>query len=280
MIKQHFGLYEKALPRDLELKEKLRLAKEIGFDYFEMSTDETEAFKARVTMSREEKQALQEAMREYEMPIWTMCLSGTRNCPLGSEDAAQRAAGMELTRNAIHFAAEMGIRIVQVMAYDEYYGERNERTHAFFLDNLRECTREAASCGVMLALENVDIETMDTLEKGLDIVKAIDSPWLQIYPDVANLYATGKGNEWAREQYRTARNHIVASHVKDTVVGTVRDIAFGAGEVDFIPFFQLLHEIDFHGPCTLEFWDQNDGKAIETAKDAIAFIKDKYERSL
>ena len=232
VIKQHFGLYEKGLPRDLDLKEKLRLAKELGFDYFELSTDESDAFKARVTMSPAERQAVKAAMQEYEMPIWTMCLSGTRNCPIGSEDPAQREAGMELTRNAIHFAADMGIRIVQVMAYDEFYGERNEKTHAFFIENLAECAREAASCGVMLALENVDIETMDTLEKGLDIVREIHSPWLQIYPDIANLYATGKGNEWAREQYRIARDHIVASHVKDTVVGTVRDIAFGAGEVD------------------------------------------------
>ena len=36
MIQHKFGLYEKALPRDLALSEKLRIAKDLGFDYFEM----------------------------------------------------------------------------------------------------------------------------------------------------------------------------------------------------------------------------------------------------
>ena len=49
MIQHKFGLYEKALPRDLALSEKLRIAKDLGFDYFELSTDESEEFQARVT---------------------------------------------------------------------------------------------------------------------------------------------------------------------------------------------------------------------------------------
>ena len=279
MIPQYFGLYEKALPRSLSLPEKLRTAKELGYDYFELSTDESAEFQERVTMDRLGRQEIRSAIWENEIPIWTMCLSGTRNCPIGSEDPDLREKGIHLTKDAIHFAADIGLRIVQVMAYDEYYGERNTRTFSTFLESLAEVTREAASCGVILALENVDIETMDTLEKGLEIVHYVDSPYLQIYPDIANLYATGKGNEWAREQYRLASDHIVASHVKDTVVGTVRDIPFGKGEVDFVSFFKLLREIDFHGPFTLEMWAQNYEDPIGAAGEALHYIKDKYERS-
>lgn len=276
MPEQHFGLYEKALPRDLSLQEKLHIAKELGYDYFELSTDESEAFQARMTMSREDREKIRQAIWENDMPIWTMCLSGTRNCPIGSEDPALRAKGVQLTKDAVHFAADIGLRIIQVMAYDDYYGERNERTHALFLENLKEVTREAASCGVILALENVDIETMDTLDKGLDIVRYVDSPYLQIYPDIANVYATGMGNEAACGQYRNAADHIVASHVKDTVVGKVRDIPFGKGEVDFPLFFQTLKDIDFHGPLTLEMWAQNYENPIEAAGWSLKYIKDLY----
>lgn len=279
MTPQHFGLYEKALPRSLSLPEKLRTAKELGYDYFELSTDESAEFQDRMVMDRRGKQEIRNAIWENEIPIWTMCLSGTRNCPIGSEDPELREKGIRLTKDAIHFAADIGLRVVQVMAYDDYYGERNTRTFSLFLENLAEVTREAASCGVILALENVDIETMDSLEKGLEIVHYVDSPYLQIYPDIANLYATGKGNEWAREQYRLASDHIVASHVKDTVVGTVRDIPFGKGEVDFVSFFKLLREIDFHGPFTLEMWAQNYEDPVKAAGEALLYIKDKYERS-
>ena len=165
------------------------------------------------------------------------------------------------------------------MAYDEYYNTRNQKTYALFLENLAKLTQEAASCGVMLALENVDIDTMDSLEKGLQIIEHVDSPWLQIFPDIANLYSTGKGNTWSCDQYRLAKKHLVATHVKDTVVGKVRDIPFGNGNVDFIKFFKTLREINFSGPMTLEMWAQNYEDPYKAAKDALSFIKDKYERS-
>ena len=279
MIQHKFGLYEKALPRDLALSEKLRIAKDLGFDYFELSTDESEEFRARVTSDKSEIIEIRKAIEAYDMPIMTMCLSGTRNCPIGSENPELATKGMKLTMDAIHFSAEIGLRIIQPMAYDEYYNTRNEKTYALFLENLAKLTQEAASCGVMLALENVDIDTMDSLEKGLQIIEHVDSPWLQIFPDIANLYSTGKGNTWSCEQYRLAKKHLVATHVKDTVVGKVRDIPFGNGNVDFIKFFKTLREINFSGPMTLEMWAQNYEDPYKAAKDALSFIKDKYERS-
>ena len=175
MIQHKFGLYEKALPRDLALSEKLRIAKELGFDYFELSTDESEEFQARVASGKSEIIEIRKAIEAYDMPIMTMCLSGTRNCPIGSENPELAAKGMKLTMDAIHFSAEIGLRIIQPMAYDEYYNTRNEKTYALFLENLAKLTQEAASCGVMLALENVDIDTMDSLEKGLQIIKHVIS---------------------------------------------------------------------------------------------------------
>ena len=280
MFKQLFGIYEKALPREWTLSRKLATAKEIGFDYFELSTDESDEFQERMRMDRAGRKDICRAIREYDMPILTMCLSGTRNCPIGSKDPAFRKKGMDLTYNAIHFAYDTGLRIVQPMAYDNYYGERDAQTYSLFIENLGELAEEAASCGVMLGLENVDIETMDNLEKGLSIIKEVGSPWLQIFPDIANLYATGMGNEAAVGQYRLAREHIVASHVKDTVVGTVRDIPFGRGEVDFDLFFRMIREENIHGPFTLEMWAQNYDDPVLAAKEALVFIKDKYERSL
>ena len=253
MIQHKFGLYEKALPRDLALSEKLRIAKDLGFDYFELSTDESEEFQARVTSDKSEIIEIRKAIEAYDMPIMTMCLSGTRNCPIGSENPELATKGMNNTRN--------------------------EKTYALFLENLAKLTQEAASCGVMLALENVDIDTMDSLEKGLQIIEHVDSPWLQIFPDIANLYSTGKGNTWSCDQYRLAKKHLVATHVKDTVVGKVRDIPFGNGNVDFIKFFKTLREINFSGPMTLEMWAQNYEDPYKAAKDALSFIKDKYERS-
>lgn len=49
------GLYEKAMPGNLTMAEKLTAAREAGYDYLEMSVDETDEKLARLDMSREEK---------------------------------------------------------------------------------------------------------------------------------------------------------------------------------------------------------------------------------
>ena len=47
------GLYEKAMPGNLTMAEKLTAAREAGYDYLEMSVDETDEKLARLDMSRE-----------------------------------------------------------------------------------------------------------------------------------------------------------------------------------------------------------------------------------
>ena len=280
MFKQLFGIYEKALPRDWPIEKKLCTGKELGFDYFELSTDESEAFQARVRASREERAKIRQASWDNELPILTMCLSGTRNCPIGSKDPALREKGIQLTLDAIHFATDIGIRVVQAMAYDEYYGERDAETHALFIENLAALTEEAASNGVILALENVDIDTMNDLKKGIAICEEINSPYLKLYPDFANLLGAGWGNDGAAAQYRLAKKHIVASHVKDSVPGMFRDTPFDTGDVDFDLFFRTVLEEKINGPFTLEMWEQNYEDPVKAAGEALVFIKDIYERSL
>ena len=41
--------------------------------------------------------------------------------PLGSEDDAVRAQGLEIMRKAIQFAQDVGIRVIQLAGYDVYH---------------------------------------------------------------------------------------------------------------------------------------------------------------
>ena len=45
------GLYEKSMPSELTWAERLQAAKDAGFDYVEMSVDESDARLARLDMS-------------------------------------------------------------------------------------------------------------------------------------------------------------------------------------------------------------------------------------
>jgi len=52
--------------------------------------------------------------------------------PLGSEDDAVRAQGLEIMRKAIQFAQDVGIRVIQLAGYDVYYQEANNETRRRF----------------------------------------------------------------------------------------------------------------------------------------------------
>ena len=58
------GIYEKALPGGECWLERLQLAKELGFDFVEMSVDETDARLARLDWNREQRLALVAAIAE------------------------------------------------------------------------------------------------------------------------------------------------------------------------------------------------------------------------
>ncbi|EPA3654959.1 L-ribulose-5-phosphate 3-epimerase [Escherichia coli] len=90
------GIYEKALPAGECWLERLQLAKTLGFDFVEMSVDETDERLSRLDWSREQRLALVNAIVETGVRVPSMCLSAHRRFPLGSEDDAVRAQGLEI----------------------------------------------------------------------------------------------------------------------------------------------------------------------------------------
>lgn len=55
MKRYTIGLYEKAMPSTLTWKEKLKAAKEAGYDFVEISIDETDEKLARLNWTKEER---------------------------------------------------------------------------------------------------------------------------------------------------------------------------------------------------------------------------------
>ena len=95
------GLYEKAMPNTLSWKEKLEAAKEAGYDFVEISIDETDAKLARLDWTKEERLELVKTMYEVGIPVRSMCLSGHRKYPLGSSDPAVCARAVSYTHLAL-----------------------------------------------------------------------------------------------------------------------------------------------------------------------------------
>lgn len=248
------GLYEKAMPQELSWKEKLSAAKVAGFDFVEISIDETDDKLARLDMSKEERLELVTLMNEVELPIRTMCLSGHRRYPIGSSDPKSCKRGMDIMEKAIQLADDLGIRMIQLAGYDVYYEESTVETVERFYENLKIATMMAAKAGVVLGFETMETEFMNTVGKAMNYVQRVNSIYLNVYPDLGNI--TNAAHQYGTEVLQDLRmglGHLVAIHLKETVPGKFREIPFGTGHVDFESLIHAAWEMGVRKFVT-EFW--------------------------
>jgi L-ribulose-5-phosphate 3-epimerase len=261
MFKMPVGLYEKALPASLSWEERLAAAGQAGYDFIEISIDESDE---RLDWSAAERAALRRSIENTGVRIMTMCLSGHRKYPLGSHQSELRRRGQEILHKAIDFAGDIGLRVVQVMGYDVFYEPSDDETRANFIDSLQYGVRWAGQAGVMLGLENLDTPFVENLSKALDIIHEVDSPWLQLYPDIGNLAAAGY---CPPDELTLAKNQLLGIHVKDALPRVIRGVPFEEGIVPFRETFQALAQTGFWGLLGVEIWGQ-----MHSSEDPIASV--------
>ncbi|MEG2037933.1 MAG: TIM barrel protein, partial [Ruthenibacterium sp.] len=105
MLGEHLlGIYEKAFDTLDSWETRLNKAKELGFDYLEISIDESDERLARLAWTAEQMEMLRRKSYDAHMPIRSMCLSAHRRFPFGSADPAVRAKAYALMERAITLA--------------------------------------------------------------------------------------------------------------------------------------------------------------------------------
>ena len=266
-MKRPIGIYEKATPKQFTWLERLQFAKELGFDFVELSVDESDERLARLNWTKEERLAVVQAIYETGVRIPTICFSGHRRFPLGSNDPATEQTALTLMAQCIELAQDLGVRVIQLAGYDVYYEQKSAEIRARFIKNLKTACAWAARAQVILAIEIMDDPFINSIEKYLAIAKEVQSPYLFVYPDTGNVSA------WHNDVYSefvVGHEHIAALHLKDTYPvtatsnGQFRDVPFGDGCVDFPAFFKVLRDTNYQGPLLIEMWSENCATVDET----------------
>lgn len=280
MIQRYYlGLYEKSMPNDLPLAEKLQTVRSCGFDYLELSVDETEEKLARLDWDDKQISELKKSMEASGVPIRSICLSGHRKYPLGHPDIAVRQKSLLIMEKAIVLAAKLGVRMIQLAGYDVYYEPSTEETRKNFSESLQKCVEMANSLGVILAFETMEQEFLNTVKKGMHWVNKFGSPYLQMYPDVGNMTNAVNGNAMlAAQDLYEGLGHIVAIHLKETKPGIYREIPYGEGWVDL--------DLMIFTACRMgvrmflaEFWYAGQADWKKIIEDNRIFLRGKIDRA-
>ncbi len=187
LLRHRVGLYEKALPNELSWEDKLKQTKELGFDFLEISVDESDERRSRLDWNDEEVYALRRLCEKHGVPLQSMCLSAHRKFPFGSADPAIREQAVIHMEKAISLAYKLGIRTIQLAGYDVYYEPADKVTHQRFIEGMKLSTQLAERSGVMLAVEIMDTDYLNSLSKFEVLSREVNSPYFTAYPDVGNI---------------------------------------------------------------------------------------------
>lgn len=269
LLDNPMGIYEKAIANKFDWSTKIKIAKEAGYSFIEMSVDESDERLARLEWSKEKRAYIRNLLFENDFYINSICLSGHRRFPFGSKSEETRRKAFEIMDKAIELAKDLGVRNIQLAGYDVYYEEADSDTKLMFIDGLKYATRRAASANVMLSIEIMDTEFIGTITRCMEYIDIVNSPWLQIYPDFGNL------SQWTDDpagELEVGIHHIVGIHLKDTKAGIFKCVPFGEGSVEFAKLFQKLDELNFQGPFLVEMWADNE--ADNTIESSIKHIED------
>jgi L-ribulose-5-phosphate 3-epimerase UlaE len=104
-------------------------------------------------------------------------------------------------------------------------------------------------------------------------VRQINSPWLQIYPDIGNITnaAKSEGRD-PIDDLKSGRGSIAAMHLKETIPGVFREVPYGAGHVDFAAVCSAAQSLGI-GLFVGEFWHKGETNWRDILADNARFLR-------
>lgn len=278
MYSYSLGLYEKAFPEDMPLSDKLAHTRECGFDHMELCVDTVPSREKRIYWSREERRTARMMSEDAGVPFTTFSLSMLRNTPLGLPDDSLNLKALDVLKRGAELAVYLGARVMLINGYDVYGEPSTPVTRARFMENLPKAAAVCERAGLMMGIENAEQEFCFSVERAMEIVSALPSPYLGIYADMGNsANSTGGDADASMRDIRIGADRIFAMHIKDTLPGEYRYTPYGAGHVDFNRAIALSKELRIR-LFTAELFMRPGVEPILEAKRVNAFIRGYFDK--
>lgn len=243
-----------------------------GFSFLDLSIDESPEREARLDWDAGQCRTVRRAAEAAGTFIGGICLSLHRRIGPGSADPDVRRRAREVMARGLQVCHDLGVPVIQLAGYYCYYEDPNPDAERWYAQLLADAVPTAARLGVVMGIENVDGDDVTSLTKAMEFVDAVDSPYLQLYPDLGNIAEQGldPGVELA-----AGEGHMVAMHAKDVRPGEPRRVEMGAGVVDWDRSFALLAAQGWSGRLMIEMWNDDAPDSLSRCASARTFIEDR-----
>jgi len=245
------------LPKELALRERFQLARDVGFEGIEIGT----------VADPKEADEIKDASVKTGLLVHSVMNAEHWRSPLSSADpevVAKSVAGMETSlRNAKLWGAGVVLLVPAVVNPQTGYQDAWTRSQKVIRERILPLATELS---VVVGIEEV---WNKFLLSPLELNKYVDefqSPWVRAYVDVGNMVFYGYPQDWIR----TVGKRIVRVHLKDFQLdrpnGKFAWKNLGEGDIDWPEVRKALADVGYEGWATVEI----QGGDAAYLKDVVA----------
>lgn len=244
-------------------------AKALGYDGVELGV-RASTYRASDLWSDDNIEALGQRAESAGVPVFSVCLHTFWHFTFADPDVANRFMAKQIVFQAIHACNVLGIRTILIPVTNPLGLPPREAAHRWAYET-RAVASQAAGQGIHIGLENVGRSHVVTGEQMMELIDAVDNPYVGAYFDVGNAQMLGS-NPVADIHCLTDR--IVQVHIKDP--RTDRTPCYvGEGEIDLDGCLKALNEVGYSGPLVFETPPMED--ALSTAERNLRTLKSMVE---
>lgn len=291
------GIHYWALPQGSSMRDKMRLAKSLGFDGMELVIVENGELPP--DCDEETLLSIREAAQKEQIEIIALSNSLNWKCSFTSEDSSIRQRAKETLIRQIQMAAALGSEVVLALPgfvttdfiadelhplvrthLSEQYHPGTELidyevAYTRSLQAFREIAPIAEQFGVIVGIENIWNRFLLSPLEMRDFIDEIGSAYVQAYFDVGNVLPGGEPEQWIR----ILGSRIRRVHVKDfkrgcgSVNGFVNLLS---GDIHFDRVMKALREAGYDSWITAEVNEKGEYPEFTARVSSIAldFILD------
>ncbi|MGV3483927.1 MAG: sugar phosphate isomerase/epimerase family protein [Planctomycetaceae bacterium] len=224
---------------DRPLVDKLRLAKEAGFDGISLTAPHTFDVQEAIAARDQAGLIIHDVVNAVH---WNQRLS--------DPDATVREQSLEALLESIRFAHAIGASsVLQVVGkVTDPENENHDQVWQRSKDAIRRAIPLASKLGIRILCENVGNGFCEDAQQWADYLDEIADPWVGAFFDIGNHHSRGGAPHWIR----TLGNRIVKIDVKGHDTTTRRNCDILAGDVDWAAVRAELAKLEFSGWAVAE----------------------------
>lgn len=256
--------------QDWPLEKTFEHAREVGYTGIEFApfTLGTDAMDVSTSLRAEIRDLLEKYQLESIGLHWL--LAKTEGYYLTSPDATVREQTSEYMRELARLCRDLNGHVMVLgspLQRNLLPNVTHEQAMDYAADVIRAALPALEDHQVTLALEPLgpaEGDFMLTAESGIRLAQMIDSPQVRLHLDVKAMSSEEKP---IPDIIKDSRDYLVHFHANDP-----NKRGPGMGDVDFVPIFQALQEINYDGWVSVEVFDYEPGIEALT-RDSLSYMQ-------